>query len=97
MLFRSILRTSPSRASRTSRKSPDFREARITLANLLDDEGAPAEAVRILSSMLDGDDVPVMVYEILGRALTRMGQSEAAMDALTIAAARKAEAMPTVG
>ena len=76
---------------------PDFREARITLANLLDDEGAPAEAVRILSSMLDGDDVPVMVYEILGRALTRMGQSEAAMDALTIAAARKAEAMPTVG
>ena len=72
---------------------PDFREARITLANLLDDEGAPAEAVRVLSSMLDCDDVPVMVYEILGRALTRMGQSEAAMDALTIAAARKAEAL----
>lgn len=82
---------------RTVTAHPEFKESRITLANLLDDEGAPAEAVRLLSSLLDGDDVPVMVYEILGRALTRMGQSEAAMDALTIAAARKAEAIPAVG
>lgn len=74
---------------------PDFRETRITLANLLDQAGAPAEAVRMLSSMLDAADAPVMVYEILGRALTRLGQSEAAMDALTIAAARKAETVPT--
>ena len=53
--------------------------------------------MRILSSMLDDENVPVIVYEILGRALTRMGQSEAAMDALTIAAARKAEAVSAVG
>jgi tetratricopeptide (TPR) repeat protein len=81
---------------RTVAAHPEFTDSRITLANLLDDEGAPAEAVRILSSMLDDQNVPVMVYEILGRALTRMGQSEAAMDALTIAAARKAEAIPAV-
>jgi glycosyltransferase involved in cell wall biosynthesis/Tfp pilus assembly protein PilF len=78
------------------RAHPEFREARMTLASLLDQEGAPAEAVHILSSMLDATDVPVLVYEILGRALTRMGQSDAAMDALTIVAARKAEAVPAV-
>ena len=82
---------------RTVAAHPEFVDTRITLANLLDDEGAPAEAVRILSSMLDDENAPVMVYEILGRALTRMGQSDAAMDALTIAAARKAEAIPAAG
>jgi hypothetical protein len=38
-----------------------------------------------------------MVYEILGRALKRLGQLEAAMDAFTIAAARKAEVTPKDG
>jgi tetratricopeptide (TPR) repeat protein len=77
--------------------NPTFTESRITLANLLDLDAAPAEAVRVLSNLLDGDDPPVMVYEILGRALKRLGQLEAAMDAFTIAAARKAEVTPKDG
>ncbi len=76
---------------RTVQAHPAFIECRATLANLLDDEGAPAEAVHVLSPALDGADVPPLVYDILGRALTRMGRAEAAHDAMTMAAARRAE------
>ncbi len=75
----------------TLRDCPGFVQTRVTLASLLVDAGAANEALETLSPVVDVPTAPVMMFEILARAFSSLGQGDAAVHARMLASAREIE------
>lgn len=75
----------------TLREHPEFMQTRVTLASLLVDAGAANEALETLAPVVDVPTAPVMMFEILARAFSSLGQVDAAVHARMLASAREVE------
>ena len=75
----------------TLRDRPEFIQTRVTLASLLVDSGAANEALETLAPVVDVPTAPVMMFEILARAFSSLGQVDAAVHARLLASAREVE------
>jgi len=75
----------------TLRDHPEFLQTRVTLASLLVDAGAANEALETLAPVVDVPTAPVMMFEILARAFSSLGQVDAAVHARMLASARELE------